>query len=63
MHHPALIAALTASLAALPVAQAGIYTKNSPVLQLDGRSYEQQVVKSNHTSVSLLIDSLNSHSA
>lgn len=30
---------------------AGLYTKTSPVLQLDARSYESLVAKSNHTSI------------
>ncbi|KAJ6442510.1 putative protein disulfide isomerase-related protein A [Purpureocillium lavendulum] len=52
MPHPtALVAALTAALAALPAAHAGMYTKNSPVLQVDGRSYSKLIAKSNHTSV------------
>ncbi|PHH93050.1 hypothetical protein CDD83_1752 [Cordyceps sp. RAO-2017] len=53
MHHPATFgAALTAVLAALPAAQAGgIYTKNSPVLQVDARSYGKLIAKSNHTSI------------
>lgn len=53
MHQPAtLAAALTALLAALPAAQAGLYTKNSGVLQLDARSYANLIAKSNYTSVS-----------
>lgn len=52
MPHPTtLAAALTAALAALPAAQAGMYTKNSPVLQVDARSYSKLIAKSNHTSV------------
>ncbi|KAK5987052.1 Putative protein disulfide-isomerase [Cladobotryum mycophilum] len=51
MHQPALIAALTASLAALPGVHAGFYTKNSPVLQLDAGSYDRLIAKSNHTSI------------
>ena len=53
MHHPVVLSTLTAALAVLPAAQAAIYTKNSPVLQLDARSYERQIAKSNYTSVSL----------
>ena len=52
MPHPTtLAAALTAALAALPAAQAGMYTKSSPVLQVDARSYSKLIAKSNHTSV------------
>ena len=52
MHHVNLATAVTAALAALPMVQAGMYTKNSPVLQLDARSYERLIAKSNHSSVS-----------
>ena len=31
---------------------AGLYTKNSPVIQLDGKSYESVIARSNYTSVS-----------
>lgn len=52
MHHPTIVATLTAVLAALPAAQAaGLYTKSSPVLQVDGRSYDKLIAKSNYTSV------------
>lgn len=34
-----------------PLVAASLYSKNSPVLQLDARSYERLVVKSNHTSI------------
>ncbi|GJN79954.1 hypothetical protein PLIIFM63780_003478 [Purpureocillium lilacinum] len=52
MPHPTtLAAALTAALAALPAAQAGMYTKNSPVLQVDALSYSKLIAKSNHTSI------------
>lgn len=52
MHQQTLLATLSAVLAALPVAQAGFYTKNSPVLQVDAKSYDRLIAKSNHTSVS-----------
>jgi hypothetical protein len=52
MHHPTIASALTAVLALMPAAQAaGLYTKNSPVLQVDGKSYERLIAKSNYTSV------------
>ncbi|KEY64636.1 hypothetical protein S7711_02838 [Stachybotrys chartarum IBT 7711] len=52
MHHPTIAATLTAVLAALPAAQAaGLYTKTSPVLQVDGRSYDKLIAKSNYTSI------------
>lgn len=49
MHFQSIIAALTA-LAALPAAHA-IYTKSSPVLQVDAKSFDQLINNSNHTSV------------
>ncbi|RGP79553.1 disulfide-isomerase [Fusarium longipes] len=52
MHNPtSLLVTLTAALAALPEAQAAIYTKNSPVLQLNARSYDKLIAKSNYTSI------------
>lgn len=50
-HYTTLSAALTALLAALPSAQA-MYTKSSPVLQLNSRNFDSLITKSNHTSVS-----------
>lgn len=52
MHQQALLATLTASLAALPFAQAGLYPKSSAVLQVDGKSYDRLIAQSNYTSVS-----------
>jgi protein disulfide-isomerase A6 len=51
MHHPTLCAAALALLAALPGAQAGLYTKKSPVLQVDAKDYDRLIAKSNYTSV------------
>ncbi|KAL7929625.1 hypothetical protein V8C35DRAFT_314815 [Trichoderma chlorosporum] len=51
MHQQTLLATLSAVLATLPVAQAGFYTKNSPVLQVDAKSYDRLIAKSNHTSI------------
>lgn len=51
MHQPA--AALTALLAVLPVTQAGLYTRNSAVLEIkDAAAYQRLIAKSNYTSVS-----------
>lgn len=59
MHQPSLLAALTAALAALPAAQAaGMYTKSSPVLQVDAKSFSRLIEKSNQTSVSQFIPCL-----
>ena len=51
MHHCGLLATGVALLAALPSVQAGMYTKNTPVLQVDAKSYDRLIAKSNHTSV------------
>ncbi|RFU76149.1 disulfide isomerase related [Trichoderma arundinaceum] len=51
MHQQTLLATLAASLAALPLAQAGFYSKSSPVLQVDAKSYDRLIAKSNHTSI------------
>ena len=51
MHHPTLCAVAVGVLSALPGAQAAIYTKKSPVLQVDGKDYDRLVAKSNYTSV------------
>ena len=46
----ALTIAAAALLAALP-ASASLYTKNSPVIQIDGRNYDRLIAQSNYTSV------------
>ncbi|KAL6880835.1 hypothetical protein J3F83DRAFT_720012 [Trichoderma novae-zelandiae] len=51
MHQHTLLATLAASLAALPLAQAGFYPKSSPVLQVDAKSYDRLIANSNHTSI------------
>ncbi len=51
MHHPTVYTVAVALLAALPGAQAAIYTKKSPVLQVDGKDYDRLIGKSNKTSV------------
>lgn len=55
MHQQTLANAAAVFLAALPAAQAGMYTKKSPVLQLNSKNYDSLINKSNHTSVSLLV--------
>ncbi|KAJ5308685.1 hypothetical protein PENANT_c013G08538 [Penicillium antarcticum] len=42
---------VTSLLAALPVNADGLYTKNSPVLQLNPKTYNSLIAKSNHTSI------------
>lgn len=51
MHHSTLYAVVVALLSALPGAEAGIYTKKSPVLQVDAKDYDRLIAKSNYTSV------------
>lgn len=51
MHHPTLCALAVGILSALPGAQAGLYTKRSPVLQVDGKDYDRLIAKSNQTSI------------
>ncbi|KAK2601798.1 hypothetical protein QQS21_004682 [Conoideocrella luteorostrata] len=50
MHHPVAVAALTAVLASVP-SVSGMYTKNSPVLQLNAKTYHTLIAQSNHTSL------------
>lgn len=45
---------LVSLLAALPVNADGLYTKNSPVIQLNSQTYKSLIANSNHTSVSIL---------
>lgn len=52
MHHPTLCAVAVALLSALPGADASLYTKSSPVVQVDGKDYNRLIAKSNYTSVS-----------
>jgi protein disulfide-isomerase A6 len=37
-----------------PAIAAGLYTKNSPVIQVDANSYDKLIAESNYTSVSNL---------
>lgn len=46
------LAATAAYLLLSPAEAAGLYTKGSPVLQVDGSNYDRLIAKSNHTSVS-----------
>ncbi|EOD53128.1 putative pdi related protein a protein [Neofusicoccum parvum] len=48
--HKALVAAAVAFFLS-PPALAGMYPKNSPVLQVDAKSYDKLIAKSNHTSI------------
>ncbi|EFX03608.1 disulfide isomerase [Grosmannia clavigera kw1407] len=52
MHSSASLSAVAiALLSVLPAAQAGLYTKSSPVLQVNAKNYDQLVAKSNHTTI------------
>ncbi|KAI0203569.1 thioredoxin-domain-containing protein [Astrocystis sublimbata] len=48
---PTVAVAAVALLSALPVAQAGLYSKSSPVLQVNAKNYDRLISKSNHTSI------------
>ncbi|KAG5926202.1 hypothetical protein E4U42_003542 [Claviceps africana] len=50
MHSPAVAAALTAVLAAVPGANA-MYSKKSPVLQVTAKTYNNLIAQSNYTSI------------
>ena len=50
MVHTTAITLAAALLAALPV-NAGLYSKNSPVVQVDAKNYDRLIVQSNYTSV------------
>ncbi|KAL2161737.1 hypothetical protein VTH06DRAFT_8299 [Thermothelomyces fergusii] len=51
MHHPTLCAVAVALLSALPGAQAGLYSKKSPVLQVEAKDYDRLINKGNYTSI------------
>ncbi|KAI0106047.1 thioredoxin-domain-containing protein [Daldinia grandis] len=49
--NPTAAIAAVALLSALPTAQAGLYLKSSPVVQVDAKNYDRIINRSNHTSV------------
>ncbi|KAJ6779287.1 hypothetical protein PWT90_07902 [Aphanocladium album] len=51
MHQHSVANALTMLLAAAPTAMAGLYSKKSPVLQVDAKSFDRLINRSNHTSI------------
>lgn len=51
MLRAATVAAAAASVLLATPADAAIYTKNSPVLQVDAKNYDRLIAQSNHTSV------------
>ena len=46
-----------------PSAAAGLYTKNSPVIQIDANTYDKLIAGSNYTSVSELLVHQETHFA
>jgi protein disulfide-isomerase A6 len=53
MWFSAILATSAASLLfPAPAVAAGLYTKNSPVIQVDANSYDRLIAKSNYVSVS-----------
>ena len=48
----ALVAAAASLLLSASVSAEGMYSKNSPVLQINGMEYDRLIAKSNYTSVS-----------
>ena len=50
VHTGAITVAAAALLSALPVS-AGLYSKSSPVLQIDAKNYDRLIAQSNYTSV------------
>ncbi|KKA25078.1 Disulfide isomerase [Rasamsonia emersonii CBS 393.64] len=51
MHSNLALALLASLLGVLPTASANLYTKNSPVLQVDHKTYDSLIAKSNYTSI------------
>ncbi|KAI9806951.1 MAG: hypothetical protein M1833_002609 [Piccolia ochrophora] len=51
VHSTALTSTAAALLLALSSPVSAMYSKGSPVLQLDGKSYDRLIAKSNHTSI------------
>ena len=58
MHHPTLCTLAVGLLSALPGAQAGIYTKKSPVLQVDAKNYDKLIANCNQTSARVAVSVL-----
>ncbi|OAA55186.1 Thioredoxin-like fold protein [Cordyceps fumosorosea ARSEF 2679] len=51
MHQHTVASALAVLLATAPTAWAGMYTKKSPVLQVDAKSFDRLINRSNYTSI------------
>lgn len=51
VHTAALVAAAASLLLTAPVSAEGMYSKNSPVLQINGMEYDRLIAKSNYTSI------------
>ena len=56
IHTGAITVAAAALLAALPV-NASLYSKSSPVIQVDGKNYDRLIAQSNYTSVCPIYES------
>jgi protein disulfide-isomerase A6 len=51
MYHKTLLAAFTTFILTATVSTQGLYSKGSAVLQVDGKSYQKLIAKSNQVSV------------
>lgn len=51
MLRSSLFLLITSLLAATPASADGLYTKNSPVLQVNHKNYDQLIANTNYTSV------------
>ncbi|CAN8101564.1 unnamed protein product [Discula destructiva] len=51
MHRLTLASAVGALLALAPSVSAGLYSKSSPVIQVNGKNYDNLIAKSNYTSI------------
>jgi len=54
MYQKAFLAGFTTLLLTALVSTQGLYSKGSAVLQVDGKSYQKLIAKSNQVSVSIL---------
>ncbi|EER29344.1 Thioredoxin domain containing protein [Coccidioides posadasii C735 delta SOWgp] len=51
LKHSSFVVLLTALLGALPASAESLYTKKSPVLQVDATNYDRLIARSNHVSI------------
>ena len=52
VHSSAINFAIAALIAAAAPVNAGLYSKSSPVIQINGKNYDSLIAQSNYTSVS-----------